>query len=318
MDAYLDSFAFTANTVAPIFLLVFLGVILRKTSVINGNFVDVASNLVFKLTLPVLVFMAIARTDFQAIFDPKLLSFFLLSTLISVFILYKASAYWIKNGADLGAFVQGSFRGNYGIVGLALSANLLGDAGLAQASVLLAMVIPLYNVISIVTLALPLQKGDVISVKKIAKVIITNPLIIAVLLAMPVSLLHLSLPTVVERTGQYLAYMTLPLALIGIGGSLSLASLNKTSVLAFWATGIKLIAFPITLTLCAWAIGFNGDTLAILFVLFGCPTAAASFVMAKGMGANDELAANIILTTTLGSTLSLSLGIYVLRVFGAI
>ncbi|MGB0664503.1 MAG: AEC family transporter [Pontibacterium sp.] len=318
MDAYLASLAFSANTVAPIFLLVFLGIYLKHKGIINSNFVDVSSDLVFRVTLPILVFMAISGTHFDEVFEPKQLTFFLASTLASVTLLFILASRWIRDGRDLGAFVQGAFRGNYGIVGLAISANLLGTSGLAKASVLLAMVIPLYNVLSIITLTLPLKETDAVTIKRILKTIATNPLIIAVALAIPVSLLGIELPTIAHKTGEYLATMTLPLALIGIGGSLSLASLTSTSLLAFWATGIKLVVFPIALTFLAWVVGFEGETLAVFFVLFGCPTAAASFVMAKGMGSNDQLTANIILTTTLGSVISLSLGIYVLRLCGII
>lgn len=318
MELYLQSLAFTANTVAPIFFIVFLGIVLKRLGLIDAPFVSTASRLVFTLTLPALVFMAISGTNFQSVFNPDQLIYFVGATLSSFALLWWLAARWIKDGRDLGAFIQGAFRGNYGIIGLAVSYNLFADSGLAQASILLAMVIPLYNVLSIFALTLPLHKEGGLKFSSAFVEIIKNPLILAVLFALPFSFMGWTLPEVVEKTGRYFANLTLPLALLAIGGSLSIKSLKDTSAMAFWATSTKLVILPVGLSIGAWVYGFRGQDLAMLFILFGCPTAAASFVMAKATGANGELAANIILTTTLGSVLSLSAGIYLLRVWGVI
>lgn len=318
MNLYLDTLAFTANIVAPIFFIVFLGVFLKRIRLIDSHFITAASKLVFTVTLPTLVFMSIARTDFQSVFNPQQLIYFVGGTLVTFMALWWLATRWIKDGRDLGAFIQGAFRGNYGIVGLAVSYNLFAEQGLAQGAILLAMVIPLYNVLSILALTLPLQKDGGLSLTNIFTEIARNPLIWGVVLALPFSIMHVELPELVKTTGQYFANMTLPLALLAIGGSLSLKSLRTSSAQAFWATASKLVLLPVILTTGAWLYGFEGQQLAMLFVLFGCPTAAASFVMAKSMGANAELSANIILTTTLGSTLTLSAGIYLMRLWGVI
>lgn len=318
MNLYLESLAWTANVTAPIFFIVFLGIFLKRIKLIDDSFVSTASRLVFTLTLPALVFMAIVRTDFQAVFDIHQLIYFTASTIVTWAALWWLAARWIKDGRDLGVFIQGAFRGNYGIVGLAVSYNLFGDSGLAQAAILLAMVIPLYNTLSIICLTLPVQQDSKLNPLQAIREILKNPLILSVLFALPVSILGLELPPVIEKTGQYFANLTLPLALLAIGGALSLKSLRDTSAQASWATACKLLILPFILTTGAWLYGFEGQQLVMLFVLFGCPTAAASFVMAKAMGGNAQLAANIVLTTTLGSTLSLSAGIYLFRIIGVI
>lgn len=256
--------------------------------------------------------------DFQAVFNPALLSYFVITTLISVAILWQTSKFFIKKPEDLGVFIQGSFRGNYGILGLAISYNMFGDSGLALASLLLVCVIPLYNVLSVLALSLPMQQTTGPSITKPIKEIARNPLIIAVFLALPFSYFGWSLPAVGDKIGNYFSSLTLPLALLAIGASLNLKSLRDTSSQSGWATLIKLIIMPLVLTTGAWLYGFETQELGILFVLFGCPTAAASFIMAKAMSGNAQLAANIILTTTLGSLLTLSGGIYFLRLLNLI
>jgi predicted permease len=318
VELYLHSLSFTANIVAPIFFIVFLGYLLKRLKVIDEGFIHTASKLVFVITLPTLVFMSISRTDFQAVFNPQQLGFVLISTFISFIALWAIGKYWIKRPEDLGVFIQGAFRSNYGIIGLAVSYNLFSDSGLAQASLLLALVIPMYNVLSIVALTIPAQRSGASNIGSTLYEIIKNPLIIAVLLALPFSYFGFKLPEIAQNTGRYFANLTLPLALLAIGGSLNLASLRNTSSQATWATLSKLVFIPLVLTIAAWLYGFKGQDLAMMMVLFGCPTAAASFVMAKSMGGNAELAANIILMTTLGSVLTLSAGIYLLRVIAII
>lgn len=318
MDLYLQTLAFTANIVAPIFFIVFMGFLLKRIRLIDESFVATASKLVFVVTLPILVFMSIARMDFHAVFNPAQLGYVALTTLLSFALIWWLAARWIKAPEDLGVFVQGAFRSNYGIIGLAVSFNLFGQSGLAQASLLLALVIPLYNVLAILALTLPMQQQRALSASGIVLEMLKNPLIIAVFLALPFSYFGFQLPEVLEKTGRYFANLTLPLALLTIGATLNLKSLQHTSAQAFWATATKLVFLPVILTLGAAMLGFSGQDLVILFVLFGCPTAAASFVMAKAMGGNAQLAANIILTTTLGSVLTLSGGIYLLKLLAVI
>ncbi|RTE66645.1 AEC family transporter [Amphritea opalescens] len=318
MSLYLDTLIFTSNIVTPIFFIVSLGYLLVRLGVIDQGFVNTSSKLVFTITLPMLVFMSISTMDFQAVFNPKLLGYFIISTLISVAVIWQVSKLFITKPEDLGVFIQGAFRSNFGILGLAISFNMFGSSGLALASLLLACVIPLYNVLSVLVLSLPMQHQNGPSFTAPLKAIARNPLIISVLLALPFSYFGWALPEVGDKIGHYLANLTLPLALLAVGGSLNLKSLRDTSGQSSWATLIKLIIIPLILTIGAWLYGFENQELGVLFVLFGCPTAAASFIMAKAMNGNAQLAANIILTTTLGSLFTLSGGIYLLRLWNLI
>ena len=315
MALYLQSLSFTLAVVAPIFFLVLIGFLLYKLRLIDDGFIATAAKLVFTITLPALVFLSIAKMDFASQFDGELLVFFTIVTLLSTGVIGLLAKRYIHQPDELGVFIQGAFRGNYGIVGLAVAVNLYGPEGLAQAALLLAMVIPLYNLLAILALTLPFQNQQP-SFAVVAKQVVKNPLIIAVVLALPFSYWQWQIPSLAAKTGQYFADLTLPLALLTIGATLNPRRFGRHAKLALWATVIKLLLLPIALTGLAWAWGFENQQLVMLFVLFGCPTAAASFVMAKAMQGNAELAANIILLTTLGSALTLSSGIFVMRLAG--
>ncbi|HBZ92802.1 MAG TPA: AEC family transporter [Pseudomonas sp.] len=296
---------------APVFAMLFLGVVLKRVRWIDTSFIDTASSLVFRGTMPTLLFLGVVKADLDAAMQPQLLTYFFLATVASFFVAW-AWAIWRVPFEDRGIYTQGAFRGNNGVIGLALAASLYGDYGISLGAVLAGLVILMYNSLSAVVLAVysPDLKSDPWS---ICKSIFSNPLIISVLLATPMAYGQVPLPNWLLTSGDYLAQMTLPLALICIGGTLSLASLHRSSGTATGSGMMKSVWLPLLSTSGAWLLGFRGADLAILFLYFASPTAAASFVMARAVGANHELAAAIIVITTLAAVVTTNIGLLLLQ-----
>ena len=293
----LATFFHTLETTLPVFAMVFIGLGLRRLGWIDSAFISTASALVFRATLPTLVFLSIVRADLNATFNPALLGFFVAATLAS----FLTSWLWAVRTvpvADRGVFVQGAFRGNCGIVGLALAASLYGDYGLSAGGLLLGVVIISYNILSVIVLT-TYQPGQNASWGRILGDIIRNPLILAVIAALPFAWSGLRLPAWLMTSGDYFASLTLPLALMCIGGTLSLSAMRSDRRLAVSASVLKMITLPLFCTLAAWLAGFEGRELGLMFLFFASPTAAASYVMVKAMNGNDRLAANIVALTTL-------------------
>jgi predicted permease len=291
--------------------MLFLGVILKRIGAINDGFIVSASGLVFNVTMPALLFLGIIHADLRDALQPKLLIFFSAMTLLS----FACTWAWAVRrcpAVDRGIYVQGAFRGNNGVVGLALAASMYGDYGISVGAILAALVIVFYNTLSTIVLAVysPVIKSDPWS---IFKSVMANPLIISVILASPFAYYGIGLPNWLEKSGSYLAQMTLPLALICIGGTLSLASLRKSGKLAVSASLVKMVWLPLFCTLAAWLVGFRGAELGILFLYFGSPTAAASYIMARTANGNYELAAAIIVLTTLAAAVTTNIGIFILQ-----
>lgn len=309
----IDNILFTANTVAPVFLIIALGFISKKIGIINENFVDVTSKFVFSVSLPALIFMQIAKMDLNKAINFKQISFIYIATIATFILIWLLSIPFIKDGRDRSVFIQGAFRSNFAIVGFAIISNLFGQSALGKASIVLAFVLPLYNILAVIVLTVPLKQKEKFKVHLLLKEIILNPLILAVIIGIPFSYFTIKLPSVIIITGNYLSELALPLALIGIGGSLNLEQIKKASTLAFTSSAIKLILLPLVLTPIAYFIGFREIDLAIMFVLFSCPTAIVSFIMAEAMGANSKLAGNIILISTLGSVFTIAIGVLLLK-----
>ncbi|MBD8612993.1 AEC family transporter [Pseudomonas putida] len=301
----------TLNVTAPVFAMLFLGYGLKRIEWINDNFIKTASALVFNVCMPSLLFLGIYHADLRSALKPGLLLYFVVATVGSF-----AIAWWIATKrcpeVDRGVFTQGAFRGNNGVIGLALAGSMYGDYGISLGSILAGLVIVLYNSLSVVVLAIysPNIKSDPLS---ICKSILVNPLIISVALAVPFAWLQVPIPNWILTSADYVAQMSLPLALICIGGTLSLAALRSSGSVALNASAVKMILLPIVGTFGAWLLGFRGAELGILFLYIGAPSASVGYVMVRASGGNYSLAAAIIVITTLAAAITTNIGIFLLQ-----
>ncbi len=318
MTTILNNFYFSAGVILPVFLIIAVGYYLKRKKIINDSFVDISSKVVFNVALPVLVFMEISEMNIRVDFDWNEIVLVYAVTLLFFAASWGLAKVFIKDPKKIGPFVQGSFRSNMAVVGFALILNMYGKTGLAHAAVILAFLMPLYNVLSIIVLAVSVHSITKNNTKKIFFEILKNPLIIAALVAIPCSFYKIEIHPILNSTGEYLADLSIPLALIGIGGGLNLQKLKKGSTIAVYSTIIKNIILPVTATVAAIFMGYRDMVLAIIFILIASPTAIVSYIMSQAMGADSELAGRIILISTIGSVLTLSLGIFILRTMSLI
>ena len=300
---------------APVFAMVCMGLLLKKARLIDEPFIQTASTLTYKATMPTLFFMSIWQADIYSAFQADLVLFFCAATLLG----FAGSWLWAVKAVpwpQRGVFVQGSFRGNCGVVSFALAASYYGDYGLSVGGVLVGFTILLFNVLSVLILSVysPSLK---FSPAMVGRELLKNPLIIAVVLGMLASAVKLYIPEWLVKSGQYFAGLTLPLALICVGATLSLAGVKAAGKPSIQSSLIKIFILPVVACTIAYFIGFQDRDLIILWMFLASPTAAASFAMAVAAGGDGKLAANIIALTTLVSLVSMTAGIYVLTAMGS-
>jgi predicted permease len=306
----------TLDVTLPVFSLVFIGIGMRSAGWIGEDFVSAASKIVFKGSMPALIFVSIVGADLGEAIRPAMILYFGLATLAS-FVLIWLWAIWRVPEIQRGVYVQGAFRCNGGIVGLALAQNMYGDFGLAVGSVLLGEALLMYNVLAVIVLSW-YQPGQDTDWRSISRSVATNPLILATVISVFVAASGLAMPKWIMTTGGYFAQLTLPLALICIGGALSVRALYDARGVAFSAATVKMTILPGAAVIVGWLLGFAPRELGMMFVFFACPTSAASFIMVEAMGGDARLAANIVALTTLAASVTMSAGIFVLRVGGII
>ena len=307
-----QSLSFSFSVTGPICILLFLGWLLKRIQLINDAFVDNASKLVFKVTLPALLFLSIVNADQSVQINPTYIAYGLVANLLFFLLTNFSCKFFIKDKQDHGVIIQGGFRANTAIIGLAYVANVYGDAGVALAAVYVASNTILYNILAVICLTPSQSKLGFQGIKDVGSSLVKNPLIIGIMLGVLLLLLNIKVPTVLIDTGQYFANMTLPLALLCTGATLNLGELRSKGLNAWFSSFFKLLLAPILITGGAYWWGFSHFELGLLFFMTAAPTAAASYVMARSMGGNANLAANIIAITTAGSLITYSLGISIL------
>ena len=310
---YLGILSETLVVTGPIFLIVLLGLTLRRIGFIDDHFNQVASRLVFSICLPVLLFTTISQINLDATINLPVFYFSLCGAVLTFGLSWLAATF-IQPKEDRGVVVQGAFRSNLGVIGLALCANAYGSQGLALASLLMASLTVSYIILSVFILSF-YAKTDLNWLVVFAD-ILKNPLIVAIAMAFIIALSGLPVPGVLLSAGEYIGSMALPLALLGTGAGMSLRALRDSSQATGLVICLKAVLLPAVILVIAIQYGFRGIDLGVLFLLFVSPTATASYAMVKALGANDSLAANLVITTTLVCILSCSIGLFFLKVYG--
>ena len=319
--SFLANLFFSFNAVIPVFIIIGGGFFLKRKKVLNSAFSKASNKLVFTIALPAMIFESLYQVNFKSIFDLNLIIFIVSGTLVQFALITTGAFYLLAARRSLGAFVQGGFRSNFVILGIPLINNLsstLGADAVAKSSIIISIIIPLYNVLAVIILSITAHEKSSIWNKKILYDIAKNPLILAVLLAIPFSICGFRLPGFIEKVIAYLSAIALPLALLDIGFNFKFSAFVGNLQLAAVASFIKIILSPLLFTTAAYLLGFNGSSLGVIFILFASPTAVSSYIMAKNMNNDADLAANIVLQTTVGSLGTLFLGVFVLKTLGVI
>lgn len=317
----MENFLFALNSTMPVFLVILLGWFLRRLGVLKEAFNKSANDYVFKCALPVSLFRSIAGMDFYGDFDARFCLFCFLGTTVMFLGVWAASWFLLKDKSQIGAFAQASARSSGAILGLAFAMNIYGNTGMVPMMIMAA--VPFFNVYSVLILSFSPQIGEEPAknggaVKKALLGVLTNPLIIGVLLGVPFALLRISVPTMVDGALEMVGGTASPVALLVVG-----ASFSGTEAMTRWKSAamsscIKLFLLPaIFLPLAAW-MGFRESAMVAILIMCGSPTTVSAFVMAKNMRADAVLTSNAVLLSTVASSVSITMWIYVLRSFGLI
>jgi len=305
------------NIVLPVFLIIGLGYALRRIGLIDADFLFQTNRLVFYVALPLLLFYKIGTADFYTSFNGMLVMVSCLVIVIGFALSYGYASLRGYAPETRGAFSQGAFRGNLAYMGLAIVFNAYGEDGLTRAGILMGFMVPVLNFCAIFALLLPHSgDGENRSASFWLKHLALNPLIIACVVGIAWSFLNLAMPVVLERSLRVASGMTLPLALLAIGGSFSLKKLRGDLVMAFLATFFKIGWMPLIACGLLVLAGVQGVDLAVGVLMAGAPAATANYIMAHQLKGDAELSGSIVMMSTLLSAVTYSIALYLMRITG--
>ncbi len=311
-------FAEILTIVLPVFVVIALGYALKRTGVINADFLYQTNRIVYYIALPLLLFHSIGAADFFANFNPRLILGSAAGIAVGFALSYAWAALRSYPAQIRGTFSQGAFRGNLAYVGLAITMSAYGDDGFTRAGILMGFLVPLLNFFAIVALVLPHRtsnggQGWGFWLRQL----LLNPLIVASFAGIAWSFFALPMPTVLDRSLDIATGMALPLALIAIGGSFSLEKLKGDLRMAGLATGFKLVWLPLLTAALLALLGVQGIDLGIGVLFAATPAATANYIMAHQMKGDAPLAGSIIMMSTLGSVATYTAALILLRMAGA-
>lgn len=312
----MENLIVSLNVVFPLFAMMAVGFFLHRIGILDTHTSDVMNKVTFKAFLPTLIFYNIYQTDVSEIFNGKLILWALVLVLVMFFLLWLIVPRFEKDFRRKGVLIQGMFRSNFILYGLPVTASLFGDENVGTASMLIAFVVPFYNVLSVVVLEW--YASGQIHIKKIIKGIITNPLIIGAALGGLMLLFGIHLPQGIEKTIQNLSGMATPMAFLILGASFTFSSLKNNLKPLSVSVFVKLVLFPALFLPLSILAGYRGMELAALLTMLGAPTAVSSFTMAKQMNGDGELAGQIVILTSICSVATMFVWIFLLKQFAFI
>lgn len=301
------------------FLLLATGKLSRKTNLLTSESTDRLNALVFKIFLPVSIFKNVYNSSISDVFDKKLIAFGIISVTLCFLLLILLTS-GCKNKKSRGVLIQGIYRSNFLIFGLPVAESFYPDGSLSgKASVLIAIIVPLFNGLAVI--ALEMFKENKQSGMKTFLNILKNPLIIGSALGFVALFLKEAgflLPDAVYKTVSDLSAAATPLALIALGASLDFSKIKGESKYLIWGLLGKLVLSPAVFIGAAALLGFRDRELAIILSMFASPASVSSYTMAQQMGADDDLAAELVVIGTAVSLITVFLWVSLIASSGLI
>ncbi|MGN0445844.1 MAG: AEC family transporter [Acutalibacteraceae bacterium] len=309
----MDNLIFSLNATVPIFLLMVLGYVLNRIGWFDDDLAEKVNKFVFRIPLPVMLFVQLATIDIRKAWDTKFVLFCFGITCLSVLLAWLLS-FALKKRELRGEFVQAAYRSSAAILGVAFITNIYGSSAMAPLMIIGA--VPLYNIMAVVVLELssPSAKGlNRAVMKKTIRGVLTNPILIGIVIGLLWSLLRIPLPKILNRMLTDVGNLATPLGLMAMGAVFDWKKARGELRPALGASLMKLFGFAALFLPLAILCGFRTEKLVAILVMLGSATTVSSYVMARNMNHEGVLTSSTVMLTTLLSSFSLTFWLWLLK-----
>ena len=310
----MENLMISANAVLPMCLVMALGYGTRRLGWIRREEISAINKIAFRIFLPCLLYYNVYCSDLSGSFDPLLMAYAVGGVLLTFGLSLSYTLLTEKLPERRGVMIQGMFRSNYVIMGIPVATALLGADQLGTVSILIAIVVPLFNMLSVVVLEV--FRGQKPKPLHILGQIAKNPLVIGSVLGILTLAAGIRLPHILEQTIQNISAIASPLQLFLLGAFFQFSGLKTYRRELVTVSAAKLIVVPGLFLGLGALLGFRGVAFVSLIGVFASPTAVNSFTMAQQMGGDAELAGDIVVTTSAVSILTMFLWIFLFKSLG--
>lgn len=313
----LANLLFSVNMSLPLFVLLGLGYILARKGMFSDDYVARSTNLVYYVMLPAKMFLETANTDLGATFAGRYVVVAVVGVMVQFVIAWVLGNILCKDKSKQSAFAHASFRGNFAYLGMALLQNIYNTPTVASGAVIMAVVLPIYNIQGVVLMTI--KEGDSgIHVGKILKSILKNPVIISILAALPFAYFRIELPYVATKSLSYLQTATSTMALLTVGASIKLDAIQHDLKLLLKVAGVKLVLMPALWMVLAFSAGLTPEQTVTLTIMSSMPAAVNVYIVTDKLGGDGRTASGAVVVTHLVSLFTMTAVVFALRTAGMI
>jgi hypothetical protein len=294
----------------PVFLLIVLGFVLKRSLLRLETQWHGLERLTYYVLFPVLLIQTLVRADLTRVPVAGVGGALFLAALAMSLLCLALRPLLARCAIDGPAFTsifQGATRWQT-YVALAVCGNLQGDLGLALASVAMVAIIPLVNVFSVAVLA-HFASPEKQSPRAIVMTVVRNPLIWACAIGLVINVVHLPLPRIWHEVADALGRSSLAIGLLVTGAGLQLAGMFRPSAAAGVTVFLKLVLMPVIGVALALWFGLSGSNLVIVTACSAVPASSSAYVLARQMGGDAPLLAQIITLQTILAAITMPIAI---------
>ncbi len=309
-----ESFSAAARVVIPMMLLMFVGFLVRKGGYIDRPAMKQYDRLIFILFMPVLMFKNIYDMDFSQGFAVKEMVFAGVGLLVNFVFSLTFPKLLTNDGNKSSVIGQAVVRGNYILFGVAVSEAMYGEGNIGAVVMLGVLVIPLINIFSAVILEI--NRSGKADFGKLCLAILKNPMIIGAITAFVFKFFAIPIYGPVWSVIRSIANSTTTISFISLGVGLDMMQAVAGKRLLLWGVFLRMVAVPLVFMPLAVLAGFRDQSLCAMMIVFAAPSAVASYPMAVAMGADGQLAGQLVCVTTVVSVVTIFLWTFGLHSFG--
>ena len=312
----LENLLFSLNMSLPLFVVMGLGCVLTHKGFFTEDYVAHTTNLVYYILLPGKMFLDIATSDLGAAFDTRYVAVAVGGVVLQFALAWAAGWLLCPDRSKQSAFSHAAYRGNFVYLGTALLQNIYGVSHVPSATLILALVIPLYNIQGVILMTVKERQGR-FRLSAVLLNVLKNPMILAVLAALPFAYFKIQLPFVVSESLGYFQAATNTMALLVVGGSIRLSALKSDMPLLLRLSGVKLL-LPAIWAAMGIAAGLPAEQLVTLIIVGAMPAAVNVYIITDKMGGDGALACSAVVVTHLVSLFTMTGIVFAMRTAGLI
>ncbi len=283
----------------PIFSIIVIGFVLSRLPVSSPSGWAEIERFTYYLFFPSLLVLRLADSSFDWEMLGSIAAVAFAALAILTVLIVGVREFIADDLASMSSIYQGSIRFNT-YIGLAVIDSLFGDRGLSAAALGLAVYVPLVNILSVIALSLRGESGAK-RMYIIVGSVLSNPLVLACGTGIALSYSNFSIPDLARSLLQILSQPALPLGLLAVGAGIKFISLGEQSWQLFVAIVNKLLLLPGIVLLVCIAMDLNSLLATVLVLLAALPAPPSAYILARQLGGNEGLMANIITAQTLAA-----------------